>query len=132
MRLKGRFLFLSITDENDLKYRKQNTQPKRKLVRQIILEINSLDMRTHRNFLFLVVPLLFIIILFSLTNIFSPITTRSESARHFDNYKEKSRVILDWLINKGIITRLPITTSWDQYFILTYFNKVWKNKQYIW
>ena len=40
------------------KYRKQNKQPKRKLVRQIILEINSLDMKTrHRNFLFLVVPL---------------------------------------------------------------------------
>jgi hypothetical protein len=34
----------------------------------------------------------------------SPITTRSESARHFDNCKEKSREILDWLINKGIIT----------------------------
>jgi hypothetical protein len=32
----------------------------------------------------------------------SPITTRSESARHFDNCKEKSREILDWLINKGI------------------------------
>jgi peptidoglycan hydrolase CwlO-like protein len=28
---------------------------------------------------------------------------RSESARHFDNCKEKSREILDWLINKGII-----------------------------
>ena len=26
------------------KYRKQNKQPKRKVVRQIILEINSLDM----------------------------------------------------------------------------------------
>jgi hypothetical protein len=34
----------------------------------------------------------------------SPITTRSESARHFDNCKEKSREKLDWLINKGIIT----------------------------
>ena len=34
----------------------------------------------------------------------SPITTRSESARHFDNCKKKSREILDWLINKGIIT----------------------------
>jgi hypothetical protein len=34
----------------------------------------------------------------------SPITTRSESARHFNNFKEKSREILDWLINKGIIT----------------------------
>ena len=34
----------------------------------------------------------------------SPITTSSESARHFDNFKEKSRAILDWLINKGIIT----------------------------
>ena len=34
----------------------------------------------------------------------SPITTRSESARHFDNCKEKFREILDWLINKGIIT----------------------------
>jgi energy-coupling factor transporter transmembrane protein EcfT len=34
----------------------------------------------------------------------SPITTRSESARHFDNCKEKSREILDWFINKGIIT----------------------------
>ena len=34
----------------------------------------------------------------------SPITTRSESARHFDNCKGKSREILDWLINKGIIT----------------------------
>ena len=34
----------------------------------------------------------------------SPITTRSESARHFDNCKEKSREIVDWLINKGIIT----------------------------
>jgi hypothetical protein len=33
----------------------------------------------------------------------SPITTRSESARHFDNCKDKSREILDWLINKGII-----------------------------
>jgi hypothetical protein len=30
----------------------------------------------------------------------SPITTRSESARHFDNCKEKSGDILDWLINK--------------------------------
>jgi hypothetical protein len=29
------------------KYRKQNKQPKRKLVRQIILEINSLDMQTQ-------------------------------------------------------------------------------------
>jgi hypothetical protein len=28
----------------------------------------------------------------------SPITTRSESARNFDNCKEKSREILDWLI----------------------------------
>jgi hypothetical protein len=34
----------------------------------------------------------------------SPITARSESARRFDNRKEKSREILDWLINKGIIT----------------------------
>ena len=34
----------------------------------------------------------------------SPITARSESARHFDNCNEKSREILDWLINKGIIT----------------------------
>ena len=34
----------------------------------------------------------------------SSITTRSESARHFDNCKEKSREILEWLINKGIIT----------------------------
>jgi hypothetical protein len=34
----------------------------------------------------------------------SPITTRSESAGHFDNCKEKSQEILDWLINKGIIT----------------------------
>ena len=33
----------------------------------------------------------------------SPITTRLESARYFDNSKEKSREILDWLINKGII-----------------------------
>ena len=33
----------------------------------------------------------------------SPITTRSESARHFNNCKEKSGEILDWLINKGII-----------------------------
>ena len=33
----------------------------------------------------------------------SPITTRSESARHIDNCKEKSQEILDWLINKGII-----------------------------
>ena len=45
------------------------------------------------------------------TNIFrigpipgSPITARSESARRFDNCKEKSLQILDWLINKGIIT----------------------------
>ena len=45
------------------------------------------------------------------TNIFridpipvSPITTRSESSRRFDNRKEKSGEILDWLINKGIIT----------------------------
>jgi hypothetical protein len=34
----------------------------------------------------------------------SPIRTRSGSARHFDNFKEKSREILNWLINKGIIT----------------------------
>jgi hypothetical protein len=34
----------------------------------------------------------------------SPITAGSESARHFDNWKEKSREILDWLINKCIIT----------------------------
>ena len=34
----------------------------------------------------------------------SPNTTRSDSARHFDSCKEKSREILDWLINKGIIT----------------------------
>ena len=34
----------------------------------------------------------------------NPITTRSESARRFDNRKEKSGEILDWLINKGIIT----------------------------
>ena len=34
----------------------------------------------------------------------SPITARSESARRFDNRKEKSREILNWLINKGIIT----------------------------
>ena len=34
----------------------------------------------------------------------SPITARSESARRFDNRKEKSRKILDWLINKGVIT----------------------------
>jgi hypothetical protein len=59
------------------KYRKQNKQPKRKLVRQIILEINSLDMQTHRNFLFLVVPLLFIIFS-SLTNIFYLALSQSE------------------------------------------------------
>jgi hypothetical protein len=34
----------------------------------------------------------------------SPIATRSESARHLDNCKEKSREILNWLINKSIIT----------------------------
>jgi len=34
----------------------------------------------------------------------SPITARSESARRFDNRKEMSRKMLDWLINKGIIT----------------------------
>jgi hypothetical protein len=34
----------------------------------------------------------------------SPITAISESARRFDNRKEKSREILDWLINKGIST----------------------------
>ena len=34
----------------------------------------------------------------------SLITARSQSARRFDNCKEKSREILDWLINKGIIT----------------------------
>ena len=34
----------------------------------------------------------------------SPITTRSESARHIDNCKDKSQEILDWLINKCIIT----------------------------
>ena len=34
----------------------------------------------------------------------SPITARSESAKHFDNSKANSREILDWLINKGIIT----------------------------
>jgi hypothetical protein len=32
------------------------------------------------------------------------IVTRPEPARHFDNCKERSREILDWLINKGIIT----------------------------
>jgi hypothetical protein len=35
---------------------------------------------------------------------FSPITARPEPARRFDIRKEKSRKILDWLINKGIIT----------------------------
>ena len=34
----------------------------------------------------------------------SLITTRSESAIHFDNCQEIFREILDWLINKGIIT----------------------------
>ena len=34
----------------------------------------------------------------------SPITAGSESARHFDNWKEKSRELLDWLINKCITT----------------------------
>jgi hypothetical protein len=34
----------------------------------------------------------------------NPITARSESTRYFDNCKEKSRAILDWLINNGIIT----------------------------
>jgi hypothetical protein len=34
----------------------------------------------------------------------SPITARSEPARRFDIRNEKSRKILDWLINKGIIT----------------------------
>jgi hypothetical protein len=32
----------------------------------------------------------------------SLITARSDSARRFNNCKEKSREILDWLINKGI------------------------------
>ena len=31
----------------------------------------------------------------------SPITARSESAKRFDNCKEKSRTILDWLIAEG-------------------------------
>jgi hypothetical protein len=40
----------------------------------------------------------------------SPITTRSESARHFDNCKEKSREILDWLIQQANTAGLgPIT-----------------------
>jgi hypothetical protein len=34
----------------------------------------------------------------------SPITARSEPTRRFDIRKEKSRKILNWLINKGIIT----------------------------
>ena len=34
----------------------------------------------------------------------SIITTRSDTARYFDNCKEKSEEILDWLINKGIST----------------------------
>ena len=34
----------------------------------------------------------------------SPITARSEPARRFDIRKENSRKILNWLINKGIIT----------------------------
>jgi len=34
----------------------------------------------------------------------SPITARSEPARRFDDRKKKSRKILNWLINKGIIT----------------------------
>ena len=33
-----------------------------------------------------------------------PNSSQSNNARHFDNCKEKSREILDWLINKGIIT----------------------------
>ena len=37
-------------------------------------------------------------------NPISPKTARSEPARRFDNRKEKFRKILDWLINKGIIT----------------------------
>jgi hypothetical protein len=34
----------------------------------------------------------------------SLITARSEPARRFDIRKEMSRKILDWFINKGIIT----------------------------
>ena len=34
------------------KYRKRNKQPKRKLVRQIILEINSLDIKHIGTFYF--------------------------------------------------------------------------------
>ena len=34
----------------------------------------------------------------------SPITAKSEPARRFDIRKEKFGKILDWLINKGIIT----------------------------
>ena len=63
-------VYFNIISTIHKKYRKQNKQPKRKLVRQIILEINSLDMETHRNFLVLVVPLLFFSFSFSLTNIF--------------------------------------------------------------
>jgi hypothetical protein len=38
------FILDEISPQFTRKYRKQNKQPKRKLVRQIILEINSLDM----------------------------------------------------------------------------------------
>ena len=72
------------------KYRKQNKQPKRKLVRQIILEINSLDMQTHRNFLFLVVPLLFIII-FSLANIFYWVVLNYETKSKRNERNETKR-----------------------------------------
>ena len=37
-------VYFNIVPAIHKKYRKQNKQPKRKLVRQIILEINSLDM----------------------------------------------------------------------------------------
>jgi hypothetical protein len=41
----------------------------------------------------------------------SPITARSESTRRFDNCKEKSREILDWLINKTLFITLLIDES---------------------
>jgi hypothetical protein len=67
-------VYFNIVPTIHKKYRKQNKQPKSILVRQIILEINSLDMQTHRNFLFLVVSLF----CFSLTNIFYLALSQSE------------------------------------------------------
>ena len=97
-------VYINIIPTIHKKYRKQNKQPTKKLVSQIILEINSLTMWTHRTFLFLVVPLLFLIF-FCFNNKCGHRNMLSKrlvwmSIFHIINFKKKfvDAVVLDFLI----------------------------------